>query len=595
MSNNHTTCPMCHTPIVRNKKICYRCGQESQINKKNTRVRAISLAILLLTACLIIYAISCYANTPKHSITNNTITSETAVKKNIYVKKMIKFASFSFIKTDKSETAVRAFITKKGFAAIPLEYFNNLKEIVWKENGREIVIDSGIYWETDAPFLLLKIPYENQDNPRKIAKWDSAKPVFWERDNSEIPEALIKPAVSSKSESCYTEIDLAESNGSGLFLQDNNVVGWTFSFLKNKGYLWTGINEQEIAPNIEIKTLTVLLNSDLQAKIKEGSIKDDGTLMTIKNLSCFFIDSKPNKNWDPIIISILNKVCSNGTVEKEYREVLSIITPSLLSRSQDIVLLGCYTRANEVIYGYELTISLLEKSRKEKNAPVVFSNKIISLIVKSYIQWIQELLYYEKYNEAINTYNTAIAKYPSEQDLTISGIETYIKLNNWQKAEEILSGTVFDSQYLPKLQELKSIISTMKAAENKIIIKFPPNDQRNIFVNGVINEEVSQKFILDTGASIVSIPLATANKLGIDVINGNYPTRTIATASGIFNTKEVVLHSITINGKNIYNIPAIVIDLPQDRNLGLLGMNFLSRFHMELNNERGEIILTPKE
>jgi len=595
MSENHIICPKCHTQIIRNKKTCYRCGNELQINKKNTRAIAVLSAISLLIISLIIFAISCCTDNPKDSIKNNATTSKATAKKNIRVRKTLIFFSFNFIKTDLSETTVRAFITEKGFAAVPLEYFNNIKEIVWKENGKAIVIDSGIYWQPDAPFLLLKIPYENQDNPRKITKWDPARPVFWRRDNSEIPEVILKPTVSTTSENYYTEIDFSGNNGSGLFTQGKHIVGWTFIFLKNKGYLWTGVNEHELKPNIELNTLELLLNNNLQAKIKEGSIKEAGVLMTIKNLSCFFTDSNPSKNWDPIIISLLNKVCLNGITEKKYHEVLSIITLSLLAKSQDIILLDCYTKANEAIYGYDLTISLLEKLRSSNNATLVFSNKIISLIIKSYIQWGQELLYYGKYDDAIKMYSIAMAQYPSEQDLKIFGIETYIKMNNWQKAEEILSGVTFDSKYIPKLQELKNTIEVIKASENKIIIKFSPNAQRNIFVNGVINGEISQKFILDTGASIVSIPLATANKLGIDIISGDYTPRIIATASGIFKTKEVILHSITINGKNIYNIPAIVIDLPQDRSLGLLGMNFLSRFHMELNNDNGEIILTPKE
>lgn len=596
MNEKHIICPKCNTSIINDKKICYRCGEKLETNKKNTRIIAVSLAVLLLIFCLVIYVAVNYTEKPELSLNKKSITeNKITTKKTISAKKILRFSSFNFIKKDNSITTIRVFISEKGFASIPLEYFNNLKEIIWKENGREIVINSGIYWQPDAPFLLLKVPYENQEGSYKIRRYDPSKSVFWEKDNSQSPAVLFKPNMSMPTQNCYTEIDFTGNNASGLLIQDNCITGWTFSFLKDKAYLWNGPDESELKPNIGLETLEILLDEQLQEEMKKKSLNKEKNLMILKELSCFFTNNKPNKNCDIIIISLINKICSNGITEKKYREVLSIITPPLLLRSYDLILLDCYAKANEAIYGYEMTISLLEKLKNEEHITDAFFYDITSLVIKTYINWMQELLYYGKLAEAINTYNIALAQYPDEQELKILGIEIYIKMNNYQKAEGILSNTIFDSKYIAKLQEFKKAISNIKSLENKIIIKFPQNAQRNIFVDCTINNEVSQKFILDTGASMVSIPLATANKLGIDVTNENYTTRIIATASGIFKTKEVNLDSITINGKNIYNVPATIIDLPQDRALGLLGMNFLSRFHMELNNEKGEILLTPKE
>ena len=108
---------------------------------------------------------------PIHHVNKITTMSSKKVTETTHLKRL-QFASLNFIKNNNSETVVRAFITKKGFAAIPIKYFNNFIEIVWKENGREIIIDSEIYWQPDIPFVLLKISYENHDNPHMISKSD---------------------------------------------------------------------------------------------------------------------------------------------------------------------------------------------------------------------------------------------------------------------------------------------------------------------------------------------------------------------------------------------------------------------------------------
>jgi len=133
----------------------------------------------------------------------------------------------------------------------------------------------------------------------------------------------------------------------------------------------------------------------------------------------------------------------------------------------------------------------------------------------------------------------------------------------------------------------------LKSKKNKISIKFIPNPSDTILLDSVLNGSVRQKFIVDTGATLVSIPSETAKALRI--VPASTRERAISTASGIFMAKEIIIESITINNQSVYNIPAVIIDLPDDRGLGLLGMSFLNRFKVELNSNSGELLLTPKE
>lgn len=57
---------------------------------------------------------------------------------------------------------------------------------------------------------------------------------------------------------------------------------------------------------------------------------------------------------------------------------------------------------------------------------------------------------------------------------------------------------------------------------------------------------------------------------------------------------EVMLDSITLEDFEINNVRALVLDLPNQPETGLLGMNYLRRFRMDLNTDEGLLLLAPK-
>jgi clan AA aspartic protease (TIGR02281 family) len=143
-----------------------------------------------------------------------------------------------------------------------------------------------------------------------------------------------------------------------------------------------------------------------------------------------------------------------------------------------------------------------------------------------------------------------------------------------------------------QVRSLQSQISELKGQQGKILIRFAPGT-RQIPVTASINQATSQEFIVDTGASMVTIPFSTARILGI-VISVRNPRRKIFTASGELYAPEVVLDSITLEGYETYNVRALVMDIPNQPGLGLLGLNYLRRFRMDLNTDDGLLMLAPR-
>jgi aspartyl protease family protein len=143
-----------------------------------------------------------------------------------------------------------------------------------------------------------------------------------------------------------------------------------------------------------------------------------------------------------------------------------------------------------------------------------------------------------------------------------------------------------------KVQNLRNQISELKAQEGKIVINFIPGN-RHIPVSALVNGSVDQNFIVDTGASMVTIPRSTAEYLGLAVDEGN-PRRKLITAGGVRYAPEVMLDSITIGGWEVTEVKAVVLDIPNQPDLGLLGLNYLENFRMDLNTEGGTLLLEPR-
>jgi predicted aspartyl protease len=70
--------------------------------------------------------------------------------------------------------------------------------------------------------------------------------------------------------------------------------------------------------------------------------------------------------------------------------------------------------------------------------------------------------------------------------------------------------------------------------------------------------------------------------------------RKVFTAGGVKYAPEVTLFSITVEGWEVTDLKALVLDLPNQSELGLLGMNYLRRFRMDINTENGVLLLEPR-
>jgi clan AA aspartic protease (TIGR02281 family) len=114
---------------------------------------------------------------------------------------------------------------------------------------------------------------------------------------------------------------------------------------------------------------------------------------------------------------------------------------------------------------------------------------------------------------------------------------------------------------------------------------------QQVVVEATVNGSVSSSFIVDTGASFTMISRALASGLEID-LNRKLPTVTLQTAGGIIKAPLVVLDSIEVGGMKMEELTAVVHDFSRDPSVpGILGLNFLSHFRLEIDAQKGLLVL----
>ncbi|MBI4741915.1 MAG: TIGR02281 family clan AA aspartic protease [Betaproteobacteria bacterium] len=113
-------------------------------------------------------------------------------------------------------------------------------------------------------------------------------------------------------------------------------------------------------------------------------------------------------------------------------------------------------------------------------------------------------------------------------------------------------------------------------------------DERGHFLAGGSVNGNPVRFIVDTGASMVSLGAADARRLGIDAGKGQPGLSN--TANGQVAVSRVKLESVRVGDIVLNNVDAMV--LRQDMPFALLGMSFLNR--MEMRRDGDTMTLTKR-
>lgn len=103
----------------------------------------------------------------------------------------------------------------------------------------------------------------------------------------------------------------------------------------------------------------------------------------------------------------------------------------------------------------------------------------------------------------------------------------------------------------------------------------------HFFTAGAINGK-AVRFVVDTGATTISMGQDDADRIGLDYKSGKRGL--VATANGAVPAYRISLSSVRIGDVLVYNVDATVLPAPLSH--VLLGNSFLNRFEMRRDNDR---------
>jgi clan AA aspartic protease (TIGR02281 family) len=490
-----------------------------------------------------------------------------------------------------------------GWVALPKQVCLGGAEWILKiEPDLEVSIIGGIYSDYDR-IGLWRIMEDFRIEGPELYPWSPDVQLTWlplASLNSPEPVEL----ENSNEQGHFIEGSLAgDFNENGILTQQDRVVGWTFGDNIEGAFLWNGDEGKYLRPEIRVDDFyrITFANSREEELVRAFAMGADYS--DLERLEAFanafrFAPKLSAKTTSAQLqtasaVANMQKLAEKALKAGFSREVANIFDAQILIEAADVPLLAIVVQATAQSYGYEAAVELAENAAD--GLPAV-SERDSALLTKTvsdlYQNWIGVLFKQGNLQAAWRAYRLAGRKLPDDLNIHLMGVQLALAENNWAEAEDLLAMKEYPASLKDKIQNLQNQISELKAQEGKIVIEFTPGSHQ-IPVTAVLNRNTYQKFIVDTGASMVTIPTETALELGLS-IDGRNPMRKIYTAGGMQYAPEVNLSSITIEGWEVNDIKALVLDIPNQPDWGLLGLNYLQRFRMDMNTEEGILLLEPR-
>lgn len=617
-------CPKCQTSNPEGSNFCLNCGL-SLLRTRPNRANWI-----WLTVCVLIFAgmmVYFYQRLSKYESKKNIPRisqlsvpaplkkSTVATKKKVTEKKIQKIPPVS----KKAKIPVGLVVIKDisgrvinelpvpvvggGWVALPKHFCLGGAEWILKMGpDTEVGIVAGLYNDYDRVGLW-RVPDDVTVEGPQLSPWSAEQPTTWLSIRSVgSPEPLeIK---NPREQGYFLEARLPpDFDEIGVLMQNDRAVGWTFGDVAAGAYVWNGDEGSYLSPAIRVDDFyrITFANSREEEFTKALAMEED--YLELEKLEAFAngfrfepkLSAKetPAKLQKENVITIMKTLIGAAVKAGSARAVANLFDTQVLVEAGDVVLLMEVSKATVQSYGFEDGIELAENV-VEQLAPIKSQDSVLlaQFFSELYQNWIVGLYNKGSLQSAWRAYRIGSRELPDDLGIHLLGVQLALAETNWAEAEELLAEKEYPASMRDKVQNLQNQISELKGQEGKIIISFSPGS-RYIPVSAILNRDTDLNFIVDTGASMVTIPRSTAEYLGLAVDDRN-PMRRVNTAGGIRYAPEITLSSITIGGWEVNDVKALVLDIPDQPDLGLLGLNYLQHFRMDMNTEQGVLLLEPR-
>ena len=459
------------------------------------------------------------------------------------------------------------------------------------------------FWSTGDPVVIWQLDVQGKWKVPELVAWRQPVPLEWRPLSPDKHPFLVVVGSPARRDSIITFPLPQEVQGPGVFLQEGRIVGWTFGAKRDRGYLWSGPAGEELVAETRVGQLysTILPNCREEHFFRTLATKD--RVPALESLEAFSLgfrktrlladeDLPPELRTHSVVMqmhALASDLIKNGLA----KDVLRILDEGVILEDPELVLAKDAILAQVKYRDYDRAIQYLEKLKKtffEKKgqSPPGFDEFQAQL----YKDWLREIIKKGGYYSGAVASDEASRAFPDDLEIHLLGVEIAVAEQHWERAGKLLKMKDYPSAFTDRADRLDKLIKEGEEGKDTVVLRFYPGE-KYIFVEAKVNDLRTQKFIVDTGADMTSIPSSAAEALGIK-IDDRTPVRWISTVAGAGIAYEVTLDSIELNKQRISNVKALLIDIPDYPDHGLLGQNFLNNFRIEIDNKNGILRLRKK-
>jgi len=610
-------CPNCKTENLGTSNICTNCGSHLRAtvqtrHKKTTQVWMLVGALVLIVGVFLVY---------KYIITGNKTTlvqEETfAIESPIYeltpeaqvslkhaIGKVISQTSIG-VNLAQIDTA----IVNNNWIALPI--CACLGGNVWTFHSVESPgmerpgIVSGI-WKPGNPVGLWQLEKNTEYDSLELASWDRGVPLEWHsldmaRSVSQVP--VISPKQAGYFMSIAIQDDVA---GTGVFTQNDQIVGWTFGEWIEGGILWDPPREfrLEEAVALDVSEFVNSVSSQWQETLFSMGVAARENTAPIDRLRLlaegfllypqFSPEFKPPSLRPESISTEIHTLTSELIKDGYSKDVMDVLSDEFILEVENPELLKEATLARVNAYDHWKAVQYLERMKRRLfSGGERYPSDLDAFHSQLYKDWIKKSIDEGIFYSGRIGFEAGKSLFPNDVELHLLGIDLAISEKNWERADELLKMRSYPQRFQVKVRLLETRIEEKLDEERTVIIHFSPGSS-NIPVKAHLNRQIWQDFIIDTGAEVSLIPSSAARALGLKVTRAT-PVRGLAGIVGVTLAYEVVLDSIELKGFSVRNVPVLVVDMLLQSDVGILGNDFLKNFDIEIDNQNGILKLRPRK
>ncbi len=498
----------------------------------------------------------------------------------------------------------KSVVAEGGWIALPTMALLGAEKLFFNhEDGRQTAIEGAAAGTVRDPVTVLRIDGGSAAGSIALAPWRRKLPLAWracESDGQTV--SVISPPGSPRGRFLGFPLT-ADVRKPGVFIQEGRVVGWTFGGWTDRGYLWAEGEGAVLEPSLAVgDLLRSLFGEGRESRFRWALALGDDTPPERRLeafVSAFGVapllapEDVPPELRPEAVLAIMRDLASLLIEDGREGDVLRILDDDFLAAASDVRIVEIAVLASAKIRGFSQAVDDLD--RHERNITKVLGRRpaeMESIRARIYKDWIREMIRLGGDPRGLTVVDRAGRMFPDDVELHLLGVELAVAEKNWTAAAQLLGSRTYPGAWDSRVKILESAIGEGRRDEGTFTIRFDPTESF-IPVEALLNGRVTQKFIIDTGATISSIPSNAAEALGIRV-DSSTPIVAFGSASGVGYAYQVLLESVELEGEKVFNLSVLILDTPGTSGYGLLGTNFLDNFQIDLDKQKGTLRMKKK-